>query len=167
MRLYYARFHYTTDSQFRDYEQKRSPDRQPAGIRDQIPTYSSPTNKLARTHHLRQNVRYNTVSLKNSNCSVETQKITLLHYYASTFSLTTKTKRLPETSPNPFRYHGVYPVKPAGNKRRQPIAVTHPNLCATITSWQNKNTIQSQNSLPQSPKAIETSPQSFTEMAQQ
>jgi hypothetical protein len=41
--------------------------------------------------------------------------------------------------------------------------VTHPKLGAAITSWQNENTIQSQNSLLQSPKAIETSPQSFTE----
>jgi hypothetical protein len=41
--------------------------------------------------------------------------------------------------------------------------VTHPNLCAAITSWQNENTIQSQNPLPRSPKAIETSPQSSTE----
>jgi hypothetical protein len=49
------------------------------------------------------------------------------------------------------------------NQQRQPIVVTHPNLCAAITSWQNENTIQSQNSLPQSPKAIETSPQSSTE----
>jgi hypothetical protein len=52
-------------------------------------------------------------------------------------------------------------------QQRQPIVVTHPNMCAAITSWQNKNNIQSQNSLPQSPKAIETSPQSFTETAQQ
>jgi hypothetical protein len=52
----------------------------------------------------------------------------------------------------------------SGNKQqRQPIAVTNPNLCAAITSWQNENTIQSQNSLLQSPKAIETSPQSSTE----
>jgi hypothetical protein len=42
---------------------------------------------------------------------------------------------------------------------RQPIAVTHQNLCVAITSWQNKNTIQSQNPLPQSPKAMESSPQ--------
>jgi hypothetical protein len=48
-------------------------------------------------------------------------------------------------------------------RHRQPIAVTHQNLCAAITSWQNKNTIQSQNPLPQSPKAIESSPQSSTE----
>jgi hypothetical protein len=46
---------------------------------------------------------------------------------------------------------------------RQPIAVTNQNLCAAITSWQNKNTLQSQNPLPQSPKAIESSPQSSTE----
>jgi hypothetical protein len=52
-------------------------------------------------------------------------------------------------------------------QQRQPIAVTHPNLCATITSWQNENTIESQNSLPQSTKAIKTSPQSFTKTAQQ
>jgi hypothetical protein len=50
-------------------------------------------------------------------------------------------------------------------QQRQPIAVTHPNLCAAITSWQNEKTIQSQNPLLQSPKAIETSPQSFTETA--
>jgi hypothetical protein len=88
-------------------------------------------------------------------------------------------KRLPETSPNPFQNHvsfqnhGVYyrtnPVKPAENKRRQPATTAYysnsPCVCATIPSWQNENTIQSQNSLPQSPKAIETSPQSFTEMA--
>jgi hypothetical protein len=48
-------------------------------------------------------------------------------------------------------------------QQRQPIVVSHPNLCAAITSWQNENTIQSQNSLLQSPKAIETSPQSSTE----
>jgi hypothetical protein len=42
------------------------------------------------------------------------------------------------------------------NQQRQPITVTHPNMCATITSWQNENTILSQNSLLQSPKAIET-----------
>jgi hypothetical protein len=52
-------------------------------------------------------------------------------------------------------------------RHRQPIAVTHQNMCAAITSWQNKNTIQSQNSLPQSPKSIETSPQPFTETTQQ
>jgi hypothetical protein len=44
------------------------------------------------------------------------------------------------------------------NQQQQPIVITHPNMCAAITSWQNENTIQSQNSLPQSPKAIETSP---------
>jgi hypothetical protein len=48
-------------------------------------------------------------------------------------------------------------------QQRHYIAVTHPNLCAAITSWQNENTMQSQNPLPQSPKAIETSPQSSTE----
>jgi hypothetical protein len=48
-------------------------------------------------------------------------------------------------------------------RHRQPIAVTHQNMCAAITSWQNKNTIQSQTPLPQSPKAIESSPQSSTE----
>jgi hypothetical protein len=48
-------------------------------------------------------------------------------------------------------------------QQRQPIAVTHPNLCAAIISWQDENTIQSQNPLPQSPKAIESSPQSSTE----
>jgi hypothetical protein len=48
-------------------------------------------------------------------------------------------------------------------QQRQPIAVTHPDLCAAIISWQNENTIQSQDSLLQSTKAIETSPQSSTE----
>jgi hypothetical protein len=53
------------------------------------------------------------------------------------------------------------------NQQRQPIAVTDPNLCAAITSWKNENTIQSQNSLPQSTKAIENSRQSFTKTTQQ
>jgi hypothetical protein len=47
-------------------------------------------------------------------------------------------------------------------RHQQPVVVTHPNRCAAITSWQNKNTIQSQNPHPQSPKAIETSHQSST-----
>jgi hypothetical protein len=97
------------------------------------------TNKLARAQYPCQNVRYITVSLKNSNYSVETKRkekeTAPLHYYASVSSLTTKAKRPPETSPNlfrnhdPFQNHGVYcrtiPVKPAGNKRQQPAPTAY------------------------------------------
>jgi hypothetical protein len=121
------------------------------------------------------------VSLKNLNYSVETQK--------QKHSTTTHPHSVSQQKQNDFQKHLQIRFKTMfrfetmestaeliqsnqqetsdGTQQQQPIAVTHPNLCAAITSWQNENTIQSQNSLPQSLKAIETSPQSFTETAQQ
>jgi hypothetical protein len=117
------------------------------------------------------------VSLKNSNYSVETQK--------QQHSITTHLHSVSQKKKNGFQKHLQIRFKTMfrfeamdstaepfqsnqqetsdDTQQQQPIAVTHPNLCAAITSWQNKNSIQSQNPLLQSPKAIESSPQSSTE----
>jgi hypothetical protein len=112
------------------------------------------TIKLARIQNLRQNVRYNTESLKNSNDSVETHKNKQLH------SIPTHLHSVSQQEQNGFQKHlqirfetmfrfvtmesTVEPIESnqqetSGNTQQQyPIAVTHPNLFAAITSWQNK-----------------------------
>jgi hypothetical protein len=146
-------FHYTTDTQVRNYKHKKSPTGQPPGIRDHIPTHSHNRQTSSRASNTRAKLSvtiqcHSKLELFRGNSKKQLHSIPTHPHSVSQQRQNGFQKHLQirfetmESTAEPIQSNQQETSN--DNQQRQPFAVTHPNLCAAITSWQNKNTIQSQ-----------------------